>query len=205
VHSVVVAISVAAFILVAELPDKSMFVVLVLGTRFARWPVALGACAAFLVHTCIAVVGGGLVRLLPHRVSAAIVAVLFLAGAIWMLRESMQHDQPDEVEAAKEEREAEARVGTNRSALRIAGVTFGFVFLSEWGDITQVATVSMAARWGAWPVAVGAVIGLWSAVALALTVGGALLRKLPPVLFHRIAAAALFIFFLVSLVTVIKG
>jgi putative Ca2+/H+ antiporter (TMEM165/GDT1 family) len=200
VHPLVV-LSTALVILIAELPDKSMFVVLVLGTRFARLPVAIGAAVAFVVHVAIAVLGGRLISLLPHRASAAILAVLFAAGVVWLLR---MHDDDDELE--HEEREAEKRVGADRSALRVASVTFGFVFLSEWGDITQLATASMAARPGAaLSVAIGASIGLWAAVALAVTVGGVLLRKLPPLLFHRIAATALAVFAVLSVVSFIRG
>jgi putative Ca2+/H+ antiporter (TMEM165/GDT1 family) len=200
VHPLLV-LSTAAVILIAELPDKSMFVVLVLGTRFARLPVAVGAAVAFAVHVLIAVLGGRLISLLPHRVSAAILALLFTAGVVWLLR---MHDDDDDIE--EEEREAEARVGSDRSALRVASVTFGFVFLSEWGDITQLATASMAARPGAaLSVGIGATIGLWAAVAVALSVGGVLLRKLPPLLFHRIAATALGVFAVLSMVSFIRG
>src|ERR1700743_383902 len=45
-------------VLVAELPDKTMFASLMLGTRFAaRW-VFLGAAAAFVVHVVIAGTAG---------------------------------------------------------------------------------------------------------------------------------------------------
>jgi len=75
-----------------------------------------------------------------------------------------------------------------------------------WGDITQLATASMAAQPGAaLSVGIGATLGLWVAVLLAVTVGGTLLRRLPPRLFHRIAATALGIFALISAVAFIRG
>jgi putative Ca2+/H+ antiporter (TMEM165/GDT1 family) len=193
---------IAVVILVAELPDKSMFVVLVLGTRFSRIPVMVGAAAGFAVHVVIAVLGGRLISLLPHRAAAGIVAVMFLAGAIWMFR---MHPEADG-DLVEEEAEVEARVGSSHSPLRIAGVAFGFVFLSEWGDITQLATASMAAQPGrALSVGIGATLGLWTAVLLAVTVGGTLLRRLPPRIFHRIAATALLIFAAISSVALVHG
>jgi Ca2+/H+ antiporter, TMEM165/GDT1 family len=202
VHPLLVLAS-AGVIFVAELPDKSMFVVLVLGTRYSRVPVAAGAASAFAVHVLIAVLGGHLIGLLPHRVSSALVAVLFAAGALWLV---LMHDDDADSEAEHEEEVAEKRIGTQRSALRVAGVTFGFVFLTEWGDITQLATASMAARPGAaLSVGIGAFVGLCAAVVLAVTVGGALLRKLPPAMFHRIAAAALAAFAVVSVVSLVRG
>ena len=71
------AVCAVAFTLVlpAELPDKTAFASLVLGTRHRPLPVFAGVAAAFAVHTCLAVVAGGLLSLLPHQVTEIIVAV----------------------------------------------------------------------------------------------------------------------------------
>lgn len=194
-------LSTAVLVLVAELPDKSMFAVLVLGTRFSRVPVMIGAAAAFAVHVVIAVLGGRLLAFLPHRVTAAIVTLLFAVGAIWMFREHPEADGDLE----DEEAEATKRVGANRSTWRVAAVTFGFVFIGEWGDITQLLIANLSAKYDSLSVGAGGIIGLWGAVILAVTLGAALLRRIPPRLFQRVAAAALAVFAVVSFVTFIRG
>jgi len=196
-----VILTAALLVLLAELPDKSMFVVLVLGTRFSRVPVMVGAAAAFAVHVVIAVLGGHLLSLLPHRVTAGIVTLLFAAGAFWMFR---AHPEADG-DLHDEEKAAEQRVGRDRTAWRVAGVTFGFVFIGEWGDITQLLIANLAARYDALSVGIGGIIGLWAAVALAVTLGAALLRRIPPTLFQRIAACALAVFGVLSLISFIRG
>ncbi|MDQ1702916.1 MAG: Ca2+/H+ antiporter, family [Frankiaceae bacterium] len=196
-----VVLTTAALVLVAELPDKSMFAVLVLGTRFSRVPVMVGAATAFAVHVVIAVLGGHLLSLLPHRVTAAVVTLLFAGGAVWMFRAHPESDG----DLSDEERQAEERIGRDHSAVRVAAVTFGFVFIGEWGDITQLLIANLAARYDALSVGIGGVIGLWSAVVLAVTLGAALLRRLPPKLFQRIAAFALAVFAVLSLVSFIRG
>src|SRR5258708_2871177 len=71
-----------ALTFLAELPDKSMFASLVLGTRYRPSWVWTGAAAAFAVHMALAVTAGRLLTLLPHRVVDAVVAGLFVfAGA----------------------------------------------------------------------------------------------------------------------------
>lgn len=83
-------------VLIAELPDKTMFASLMLGTRFAaRW-VFLGAAAAFTVHVLIAVTAGSLLRLLPHRLLEFIIAGLFGLGAVFMLHASRSEDDGEE-------------------------------------------------------------------------------------------------------------
>src|ERR1017187_7766135 len=69
-------------IFISELPDKSLFASLILGSRFPSLYVWLGAATAFLVHVIIAFTAGRLLTLLPHRLLEAIIAVLFLGGAL---------------------------------------------------------------------------------------------------------------------------
>jgi putative Ca2+/H+ antiporter (TMEM165/GDT1 family) len=73
-------------VFVAELPDKTALASLVLGTRYRPLFVFAGVAAAFAVHVVLAVGAGSLLLLLPHRVVAEVVAVLFAAGAVLMLR-----------------------------------------------------------------------------------------------------------------------
>lgn len=175
------ALLVYAIVLIAELPDKTMFASLMLGTRFAgRW-VFLGAAAAFTVHVIIAVTAGSLLGLLPHRLLESIVAVLFLAGAAAMLHASRATEDDEEDAVSK-------RAGTSAWA----GLTSSFlvIFIGEWGDITQIATANLAAKYhDPLAVGIGATLGLWTAALLAITAGRTLLKYLSVVLLHRVGAA----------------
>src|SRR5438874_1287406 len=71
-----------AVIFIAELPDKSLFISLILGSRLPAFYVWLGAALAFLIHVIIAVTVGHFLTLLPHRLLQAIIAALFLGGAL---------------------------------------------------------------------------------------------------------------------------
>jgi len=74
-------------IFLAELPDKTMFASLAMGTRMRPPFVWIGATAAFAVHVAIAVGAGSLLSLLPNTavklVSAALFA--FVCWGIWAL------------------------------------------------------------------------------------------------------------------------
>jgi putative Ca2+/H+ antiporter (TMEM165/GDT1 family) len=163
------AIVVAVFpiIFLGELPDKTMFASLVMSTRGRPAIVWLGAAAAFAVHVVIATtIGVALFHLLPHRALEALVAVMFLAGAVLALRE-----------AAKERREEELVEREVASHRRIAVTAFVVIFLAEWGDLTQILTANLAAHYhNALSVGVGAVLALWTVAALAVVSGQSLLR-----------------------------
>jgi putative Ca2+/H+ antiporter (TMEM165/GDT1 family) len=163
------AIVVAVFpiIFLGELPDKTMFASLVMSTRGRPAIVWLGAAAAFTVHVVIATtIGVALFHLLPHRALEALVAVMFLAGAVLALRE-----------AGKERREEELVDREVASHRRIAVTAFLVIFVAEWGDLTQILTANLAAHYhDALSVGVGALLALWTVAALAVVSGQSLLR-----------------------------
>jgi Ca2+/H+ antiporter, TMEM165/GDT1 family len=195
--NVLLVLLVFAIVLIAELPDKTMFASLMLGTRFAaRW-VFLGAATAFVVHVVIAVTAGSLLGLLPHRVLEAIIAALFLIGAGVMLHASRSEEQGEEEAAA-------ARAGT--SAWAGIASSFLVIFIGEWGDITQIATANLAAKYhNPLAVGIGATLGLWTAALLAITAGRTLLRYMSVRLLHRVGAVVFLGFAIFSIVAAVRG
>jgi Ca2+/H+ antiporter, TMEM165/GDT1 family len=172
-----------AFILtfLAELPDKSMFASLVLGTRYRPSWVWAGVAAAFAVHMAIAVTAGRLLALLPHRPLDLVVAALFVAGSAYLWVTSFRPEHREGADAARQG-------GRTPSFLRVAGASFGVVFLAEWGDITQLTTANLAARYDPFLVFAGATLGLWAVAAIAVSVGAKSLQLIPMTWIRRITA-----------------
>lgn len=187
-------------VFLAELPDKSLFASLVLGTRYRGLYVWVGVAAAFLVHVVIAVAAGQALTLLPHRVVEAVVAVLFLAGAAYLLLGSEEATS----EAGVEEADRAAPVAP--SFTRVALTSFGVVFVGEWGDITQIVTANYAARYAApFSVGLGAVLGLWAVAALAVTAGSRLLDHVSVTVVRRVTGVILLGFAAYSAVAAATG
>jgi putative Ca2+/H+ antiporter (TMEM165/GDT1 family) len=184
----------------AELPDKSMFASLVLGTRFRPLPVFVGVAAAFAVHVVIAVSIGSVFSLLPERLVLFVVAALFAGGSALLLLGKDDEEQEEEGTA-----EASRAVADQRP-VRVALASFGVVFLGEWGDITQITTANLAARYrDPVSVGVGAVLALWSVSALALTLGRGLLKRIPTRLVRRLTGTILAVLAVLSLVEAIRA
>ena len=153
-------------VLPAELPDKTILACLILSSRYRASYVFIGAAAAFGAQVMLSVAVGGALGLLPHRWVYAATAVAFLVGAVLLWRQKAEEDD-DET----------GRDGVREAFWPVAGTAFAVVFLAEFGDLTQITTVSLAARFHD-PIAVGigATAGLWTATALAVIVGWRLLR-----------------------------
>lgn len=161
----------------AELPDNSGLASLVLGTRYRPAWVFAGAAAAFAVHVVLAVTCGGLLGLLPHKIVQIAVAVVFLAGAVLVLR------------ADEDDDEAQIKAG-GAGFWAVAATSFGVIALAELGDLSDIMIASLAARYHHDLVAVGigSALALWAVTALAITGGRGLLRFLPLRWIGRLAA-----------------
>ncbi|MBA3367976.1 MAG: TMEM165/GDT1 family protein [Geodermatophilaceae bacterium] len=181
-----------AFVLVApvELPDKTMFATLMLASRFRPLPVLTGVGAAFALQTAIAVAAGSLLSLLPREWVALGVAVLFAVGAVVLWRsagEAVATGVAGEAGVAGEG--AKQTQDKDWAAWRIALASFGITFLAEWGDLSQLATAGLAARYDApLSVFVGAFAALLLIASLAVFVGSKLVTRLPLRLVRRTAA-----------------
>ena len=178
-------VTVFAVTFIAELPDKSLFASLVLGTRYRPAHVWLGVAAAFAVHVALAVVAGGLLTLAPQSVIDFVTAGLFLGGAIWILRSAKTDENEPGPDAA--------RLGAPApSLLRVFATSFTVVFIGEWGDVTQITTANFVARYNE-PLIVGvaAVAALWTVSALAVFGGAKLLQRVPVRWVRLVGAVAL--------------
>ncbi len=208
---IAIVATVFGLVFVGELPDKTAVAGLVLGTKFSwRWAFA-GIAAAFLTHVVIAVTAGSLISLAPHRVVEAIVAVLFLLGAVLIWREGTGHDDDDEEDAEHDAEEATvtqeaAAVPARAGFWRVAGLGYGVIFLAEWGDLTQILTANLAAKYhNPLSVGIGAVLALWAVGLLAVLGGKTLLRVLPIRWICRAAAAVMVALAIYSVVEVVSG
>ena len=176
------AIGVFALIFVAELPDKTMIAMLVLGSRSRPALVWAGSTVAFAVHVTVAVLVGHALALLPRTWVLGVSAALFGAGAVYLLL------VPERTEEERGEREAQRA----RSAINVAGGAFVVILVGEFGDLTQLLTAILAARsHDPLSVGVGAFVALAAVAAVAAFGGRAMLRVLPLAVIRRAGGVVL--------------
>ncbi|MGH3833235.1 MAG: TMEM165/GDT1 family protein [Pseudonocardiaceae bacterium] len=229
--------AVFGIIFVAELPDKTALAALVLGTRYRPGFVFIGVAAAFALHVVIAVAAGSALSLAPHRIVEAIVAVLFLVGAVLMLRRDEDDTQysppgasrqqvPGPVSASSVSAGSVAagqepgphgapaprtRVRSQRAVQpagfwKVVATSFGVLFVAEFGDLTQIATANLAAKYhDPLTVGAGAVLGLWAVGGLAILGGRQLLRWIPLTWIARAAALVMTVLGMLSAIQAITG
>lgn len=180
-------------VFVAELPDKTMFATIILTTRYRRpFAVAAGVTLAMTFHSVLAVVVGEGLRHLPHRPTQFVVAAVFVAGGVLMWRSG---GGDEDVDAAP----VHSVWGVVARSALIVGI-------AEFGDLTQLATVGIAADRG-YPVlvAVGSITAHIAVAALAVVAGRWLQTRLPVRTVRRAAAVLFLVFGGVTAVSAITG
>jgi putative Ca2+/H+ antiporter (TMEM165/GDT1 family) len=196
--SLAIAATAFGLIFIGELPDKTAVASLVLGSRYRPAPVLIGVCAAFTLHVIVACAAGGLIGSLPHRPIEGVTAGLFLVGAGLLLRSN-----PDQARAEGEAEADKIAAGGHR---RVALASFGVVAVAEFGDLTQLLTAGLAARYHEpFSVGVGALLALWTVAAIAVLAGRTLLRVVPLRRIQQLAAVVLFVLAIIAAVTAIRG
>jgi Ca2+/H+ antiporter, TMEM165/GDT1 family len=179
-----IAITFGAIFLV-ELPDKTFIATLVLSTRYRPLAVWIGVGLAFAVQTLLAVLAGTVATLLPELLIQGIAIAIFLLGAVVLFRTAPNAD----AEEKEQEEEYAAKATEPRTFFKALLASFVVLFTAEWGDLSQLLTINMVARFND-PVSV--FLGSWGALltvsGLAVLAGRVLLRHMRLSLLHYIGA-----------------
>jgi putative Ca2+/H+ antiporter (TMEM165/GDT1 family) len=170
---------------IAEVGDKTQLLALLLAARFRKpWPIIAGIIVATLAnHAAAGAVGSWVASFFSPATLSAILAVAFVAVALWTLIPDKLDD--DEASGLK-------RYGPFLTTL----VAF---FLAEMGDKTQVATVMLAAQYPHfWLVILGTTLGMLLANVPVVLAGNFAAERLPLTLIRRVAASAFAILALIA-------
>jgi putative Ca2+/H+ antiporter (TMEM165/GDT1 family) len=166
----------AALVFVAELGDKSQLMSMTFATRYRARTVILGAgIACALTNLISALVGNAIGDALPEDVVRIASGVLFLVFALLTLRHLAAGEEP-------------RPPATGGAAVFVVGVAF---VLSELGDKTMLATMTLSTQYHWTLIWIGSTIGMLVSIVLAVFVGRALLQVLPIKVVH-LASALLF-------------
>jgi len=172
----------------AEIGDKTQLLSFLLAARFRKpLPIIAGIlCATLVNHGLAGALGAWITSVVSPEFMRWVLGLSFLGMAIWTMI-------PDKIEA--EEAEVARHLG-------VFGATFVTFFLAEMGDKTQLATVALAAHFGAaLMVVIGTTLGMLLADVPAVLVGNKFAAKIPMKLVHSIAAG---IFALMGLLTLLR-
>ncbi len=168
-----------------EFGDKTQIGVLTLSARYRlRTPIFLGAMAAFAVVCTLGVgIGEALLSIIPIWLLSKISGIAFVALGLFTLKGLGRE-------------KASSTKGQSRGPF---ASTFLMIFVSEFGDKTQIAIITLAAKYGSpFEIFIGALLALGAITVLGTVAGERIARIAPLKVITKIAAA---IFVTIGLLT----
>jgi putative Ca2+/H+ antiporter (TMEM165/GDT1 family) len=152
------------FVVLAEMGDKTQLLAMSFATRFNPYKVLLAVFIATIANHALAVVAGQfLTTIVPIDIISLAASLSFIGFGLWTIRGDQLKD--------------EAKKASRFGAVATVAIAF---FIAEFGDKTQLATVSLAAEYQN-PISVlmGTTIGMLVADGIGIVVGVVLCRRIP--------------------------
>ncbi len=150
-------------ITLSELGDKTFFIAAILAMRHPRRWVFVGAIAALFVMTALSVLIGQVAGIFPQKYVHGVAATLFIGFGLKLLYDALKMSgrkglAGEQVDAQKAVEQSEKSIAT-WSVRAVLIEAFTLTFIGEWGDRTQLATITLAAANNPYGVLIGTTLG----------------------------------------------
>jgi putative Ca2+/H+ antiporter (TMEM165/GDT1 family) len=157
----------------AEMGDKTQLSILLLSSRTQEYArLVLGVMLAFLLADGLAILVGSYIdAMVPVTTVKALSGFVFILFGILILKEKGEEEESEQSLSA-------------RGAF-LSG--FSMIFLSEWGDKTQIASALFATEYDPLMVLAGVMIALFILTLMAIFLGRYLSRRIDRKLMSRVA------------------
>jgi Ca2+/H+ antiporter, TMEM165/GDT1 family len=179
-----------AFVVLAEMGDKTQLLAMSFAARCSAAKVLLAVFIATIANHAIAVAAGQLlVTVLPLDIISFAASLSFIGFGLWTIRGDSLNGKNTKM----------SRFGV------VATVAIAF-FIAEFGDKTQLATISLAVQYQN-PVSVltGSTLGMLVADGVGIVIGVVLCRRIPQKALKWFSAAIFMAFGVIGVYEVLNG
>jgi Ca2+/H+ antiporter, TMEM165/GDT1 family len=178
-----------AFVVLAEMGDKTQLLAMSFATRYNAYKVLLAVFIATIANHALAVLTGQfLVKIVPVDIISFIASISFIGFGLWTIRGDQLKGEDKKI----------SRFGP------VATVAIAF-FIAEFGDKTQLATISLAVEYqSAISVLIGTTLGMIVADGIGIVVGIVLAKRIPERTIKWISASIFIIFGLVGVYEILS-
>ncbi|MBD1909932.1 MULTISPECIES: TMEM165/GDT1 family protein [unclassified Leptolyngbya] len=193
-------------ITISELGDKTFFIAVILSMRYPRPLVLAGVIGALAAMTLLSVAIGQVIAFLPKIYTHYAAVGLFLFFGVKLLYEAsrMSAFATDEVvEEAKDAIEvSEKNLKGHRNSWAVLFESFILTFLAEWGDRTQIATVTLSAANNVVGITLGAILGHAICAVIAVLGGSLIAGRISE---RAVTSIGGFLFLVFAMVAMLEG
>lgn len=171
-----------SIITVSELGDKTFFMAMYLAMQNSRRVVFIAVTAALAAMTTLSVITGKVVSFLPQTFLNHAEVALFLGFGLKLLYDA--YKMPAKTDCDEVLEDAKSTIDSAATKLQKASIwtvlvqAFILTFIAEWGDRTQLATISLAVNNNPLGIGMGATLGHAICTAIAVCTGRAICHKI---------------------------
>ncbi len=186
---------------------KTFFIAMILAMQYSRRLVFTGAIAALAAMTMLSVGVGQTASLLPDiYIHYAEIALFTIFGFKLLYDATQMPSETCDVAVVGEAKEvvekAEKQIKDQKNIWAILLEAFVLVFVAEWGDRTQIATIALAAENNPIGVSFGAILGHAICAVIAVTSGRVLAGQITE---RQLTAAGGCLFIVFGIFAAIQG
>ncbi len=194
-------------ITVSEIGDKTFFIAMILAMQHSQRLVFASAISALATMTMLSVGVGQAVSLLPQiYIHYAEVALFIIFGFKLIYDSTQMASETCDVAVVGEAKEvvekAENQIVDKQNTWAILLEAFVLIFVAEWGDRTQIATIALAAENNPIGVTIGAILGHAICAIIAVTSGRMLAGQITE---RQLTAAGGCLFLIFGIYAAIQG
>jgi Ca2+/H+ antiporter, TMEM165/GDT1 family len=177
-----------AFVVLAEMGDKTQLLAMSFATCYNPYKVMIAVFIATIANHALAVVAGQFITtIVPIDIISLFASLSFIGFGLWTIRGDHLKDEAKKV----------SRYGA------VATVAIAF-FIAEFGDKTQLATISLAADYqNPVSVLIGTTLGMLIADGVGIVVGVVLCKRIPQRKIKWFSAAIFVLFGLIGVYEVL--
>ena len=168
-------------IFLSEIADKTFILVLIYSTKMHWIPLVLTSILSMYLMNIIAIVAGyTIILLIPRHIINWIGFFCFLLFGIFMINEGMEMDSKsvkEEYEEEIQENEANYNLINDQESNKKKSVwylcleLFGLICIAEFGDLSEISTVTIAAVYNLYAVLIGTMLAYLGAIVIAAFLG----------------------------------
>ena len=197
-----------------ELGDKTQLIVFNLALEYKKfYKVGVGASIGFALIVTIGVFFGAIIaELVPSFIISIASGIIFIIIGLLETRslKSLYFDRKNKSkEIIESENEEKKENQENNKKLRFTKLRknpylagFGFIFLMELGDKTQIATISFASTKPLIEVWIGSFLALITVAWMGILIGASIAKKVPK---FYLKLLSVLIFIIVGIITIITS
>jgi putative Ca2+/H+ antiporter (TMEM165/GDT1 family) len=177
------------FVVLAEMGDKTQLLAMSFAARFNPYKVLLAVFIATIANHALAVLAGELLTtVIPLDIISLAASLSFIGFGIWTIRGDQLH--------------GEDKKPSRFGPVATVGIAF---FIAEFGDKTQLATISLAAQWqNGVSVLMGTTLGMIIADGMGIIIGVVLCKRIPQLKIKWFSAIVFVLFGLIGVYEVLS-